>query len=376
MSEDKATEAYIEAGDMLAARTKYDRALTAYTSALAIRPRNHAALQGLVTTHTALGTAEDAAEILEAAVAAAPTDIELRAMLARAYIEAENATGAERATSELVDRDASGYTVFFDVARLHLRQGNITAAVEVLTRIVEPALSAREENVMLELLNGALAVDPEEVGALRLLARIYTWQRDDERLRATLERIVEISEAAELEDQERTALAQLVRLAPDEPQYRARLEELVGAEEAFEMVSEPEQFTPAADEEVPTFESFLLADDALNAETFASNEQRGGAAEFEWNAVTPPAAPPSIPSDTSASFADLNDFADTSATGFDITTPFDHDSAGFQEIDFSSPATETAVTPSPVVAAPPPAGDDGVLVVARSAPRSVARSGT
>ncbi len=366
-AEDKAADVYIEAGDMLAARADYDRSLAAYTSALTIRPGNHAALQGLVTTHTALGTADESAEILEHAITVNPADIELRAMLARAYIEAENAAEAERATTELVSRQASSYPVFFDVARLYLRQGNVKPAVEVLTHIIEPVITAREENVMLELLHETLALDPDETGALRLLARIYTWQRDDERLRTTLERIVEISEAAGLAEQERGALAQLVRLAPGEPRFRRRLEELVGAEEAFEMVTEPEQFTPSADEEVPTFESFLLADDAFGTETFASNAQRDDPTEFEWNAVTPPATSPmvapTLPADSSISFTDINNFADASSTGFDISTSSEHASASFQEVDFSSPAQTpaTMASPLPATAAALPAGDDGVL---------------
>ncbi|HEX8853705.1 MAG TPA: tetratricopeptide repeat protein, partial [Pyrinomonadaceae bacterium] len=84
---EQAADAYTEAGDRLSARGDYERALEAYTNALSLRPQGHVALQGLVTAHTALGTADEAAEVLEQAVSVKPGDLELRVMLVRAYVE-------------------------------------------------------------------------------------------------------------------------------------------------------------------------------------------------------------------------------------------------------------------------------------------------
>ena len=57
----------------------------------------------------ALGTADDAAEVLEKAVGDEPDEADLISMLAGAYIQAENAPGAERATAMLMKQDASNY---------------------------------------------------------------------------------------------------------------------------------------------------------------------------------------------------------------------------------------------------------------------------
>ena len=64
---------------------------------------------------------------------------------------------------------------------------------------------------------------------LRLLARIHWWQRDTEKLRSVLERLAESAEAAGMVEDERYALTQLVRLAPDERRYVDRLETIGGA---------------------------------------------------------------------------------------------------------------------------------------------------
>src|SRR5205085_11520988 len=69
---DLAAEAYTEAGGRQAARKEFEPALEAFTKALAFKPASHAALHGLLAAHTALGTADEAAEVLEHAVKERP----------------------------------------------------------------------------------------------------------------------------------------------------------------------------------------------------------------------------------------------------------------------------------------------------------------
>jgi tetratricopeptide (TPR) repeat protein len=325
---EEAADAYTEAGERLCARGDYERALEAYTNALSLRPQGHAALQGLVTAHTALGTADEAAEVLEQAAAVKPGDLELRAMLVRAYVEAENAAQAERAADELISRDPKNYAVVFDVVRLYLQQNETTRAVGLLERVVEPALSGRNEPALVELLQEALARDPEEMNALQLLGRVYTWQRDDERLRTVLERLADAAEASGNEEVERGALAQLVRLAPHEPRYAERLQARGG--------TLPGQETGAArSDEVPTFESFLLTDDAhVQTPTPTTPVDDLSAADpsaldMGWQSV--PESSDAQIADSSSSFADLNEgFADASAA------PAEPEASGFQEVDFGT----------------------------------------
>ncbi|HVF49929.1 MAG TPA: tetratricopeptide repeat protein [Pyrinomonadaceae bacterium] len=322
---DLAAEAFIEAGDRLLARNEHEKALDAYTKALTWQPHSHAALQGLISTHSALGTADEAAEVLERAAGTRPGDLELRVMLVNAYIEAENAQAAEVAVRQLASHDPSSFSFFFDVARLHLQQGNVNEAVRVLADIIETALSSRQEETLLPLLQEALARDPEQVEALRLLVRLYSWQRDDDNLRIALENLAETTETLGLEDEEREALTQLVRLAPLEFRYRERLEALGGAVETFDEQSSTE-FSGATgnsggggdnNDEIPTFESFMLPDEpfalpAGEASAPASTTpETDAASQFEWNTVEPPA--PAYQADASASFADLNDDLTNSA---------------------------------------------------------------
>ncbi|HEX7955654.1 MAG TPA: tetratricopeptide repeat protein, partial [Pyrinomonadaceae bacterium] len=326
---DLAGEAYAEAGARLAARKEFEPARDAFTRALALRPDSHAALHGMLTAHAALGTPDEAAEVLEQVVAQRPGDLEVRAMLARAYVEAEDAARAEAATHELVGRDPSSFMLLFDVARLYLRAGNTEDATRLLARVADPALAARQEPTLAEILQEVLARNPEQLEAHRLLVRTHASSHDDAKLRAALERLADAAEATGAVEDERRALTRLARLAPDDQAALARLEELGGP--LFE-----EGDAPAPAEDAPTFERFMLGDDAPASQPAPPTAAAGGA-EFEWNSVAEPQAAPAA-EDASASFADLNDLTDggEGAAGASPVPQYEPPQSGFQEFDLSA----------------------------------------
>jgi tetratricopeptide (TPR) repeat protein len=381
---DDAGAAFAEAGTRLHARGDYKGALRAFLLAHDLRPYSHEVLQGLVDANLALGANEEAAGVLEEAVKQAPDDLELHAMLARVYLDAEDAPAADRAAEKLCAADQANYPLLFEVAQLYLQQGDAINAVRALTRAVEPALAKRQEKPLLELLNQALARDPENTEALRLLLRIYTWQRDDERMRIALERLAEAAQAQELYDEERNALEHLVRLVPFDESYAERLSALndllgtdanrpseprmeflppsaappqtLNAERASGAQNESpwqletkvgaaqeqefaQKFAPAS-AGVPAFDS-LFETNSVAAEQFDAPAAAPPAppAEFEWNAVAPP-EPPARSADPSASFADLNaEFADetTAPAAVDFTVTDE------QEVNVTNPLDAEAV---------------------------------
>jgi tetratricopeptide (TPR) repeat protein len=359
----EAAEAFSEAGAQLLSRGSFDRAVEAYTSSLDIRPLNYQALSGYLQAEIALGTPDEAAEILERALQQKPDDVELLSMLAHAYVEAEDIAAAERTVTSLVTVDASHYLRFVDVARLYLSAGQVDDAVRVLSSITEQMLAGREEEKLMELLNEVLARDPEHVEALRLLVRVYAWQRDDEKQHQVLERLAEAAEAAGLEDVERSALQQLAQFAPDR-RYLDRLQFLgqdpaQRTEEAGteDLAPEPE----LKPEEIPSFESFALSDDSASASAMGlpATEQ---VAEFEFNAVTTPSTPTPDPA---ASFADLNsDWNPPGASDsalYTDNTAHEASSGGFQEFafgeetaqaSFESPGEAAAATEAPASSDP------------------------
>jgi tetratricopeptide (TPR) repeat protein len=321
----EAAAAFVQAANRFHQIGVQDKALDAYSKALQLVRDDREALRGMLETHIARGTADEAAEVLERVAEGREDDKELVSMLARAYLEAEDAKGAERATSMLMTQDASNYTQFLPVTRLYLKAGEVDEVIRILSTIIERMLAGREERELLQLVNDVLVRNPDHVSALRMLVRIHWWQRDMDALRSSLERLAESAEASELVDEERYALTQLVRLAPDEQRYLDRLNLLGGLQEDTEDLSaaapEPEQ----AETDVPQFETFEVIDEQEHLAPVAADE-------FETNAALG-----STFSDPTASFADLNEDESLSAVSTD-----------FQEVDFSIVAPDDA----PVAAAP------------------------
>lgn len=294
----EAARAYLEAAKRLFENSQFEKALEAYTKALELSPQSRAALKGLVSAHAAVGTAEDAAELLEKALVDVPGDAELLSLLAQAYLDAEDPAGAERATALLLAEDASNHRRYIEVAQVYLKLGQEADAARILGLIIEPMLAGREESDLLELVNELLARDPEQVASLRLLARIHWWQRDMVKLRAVLERLAESAEASELIEEERYALTQLVRLAPDEPRYLERLDLLGGSlEEHF--VEQAGVIETPAETVAADYESFAIVDESKPA---GAVESPSSTSEFEWNSVAE-----DMPARAEVSFADLNE---------------------------------------------------------------------
>ncbi len=297
-----AAKAFCEGAARMLEKGDLERSLDAYTTALDLLPNDKTVLRGLASVHAALGSSDEAAELLEKAVEENPEDRELLDMLAHAYIEGRDPAGAERVIGTMMSQDASDYRRYIEVTNLYLRMGNATNAARILEIIIEPMLSGREENDLLELVDALLQTEPEQVAGLRLLARIHWWQRDMEKLRSALERLVDSAEAAGLVDEERYALTQLVRLAPDELRFSERLEELGGS---LEEVEEAPQMNVSPSGE-GSYDDFALVGDRFGdlAETDAEPNLEQ-AEEFEWNTVAEPTR-----TDANASFADLNETND------------------------------------------------------------------
>src|ERR1051326_7179497 len=318
----EAAAAFVQAANRLHQTAAHDKALDAYNKALQLFRDDREALRGMLESHVARGTADEAAEVLERVVETNEDDNELVSILARAYLEAEDPKGAEHATSLLMKQDGTNYPQFLPVTRLYLKQGEVDETIRILSTIIERMLAGREERELLEIVNQVLDRNPDHVAALKILVRIHWWQRDMDALRSSLERLAEAAEASELIEEERYALTQLVRLAPDEQRYLERLNLLGGLqEETADDFSAP----PEPESDVPQFETFAVVEDEDELEPAATVTFE----EFETNAA-PAFADPAM------SFADLNE--DEAAGAFST-------SGSFQEVDFNivaTPETEAA----------------------------------
>jgi len=330
----EAAHAYGVAAKSLLERGELEKALEAYSKSYELLPNDRAILRGLLSTHVALGTPEDAAEILEHAVSGNPEDMDLLSMLAESYIQSENVPAAEKTTAQLVEHDNSNYRRYIEVARAYIKAAQPGEAARVLELIIEPMLAGREENDLVEMIDELLQQYPEHVGGLRLLTRVNWWQRDMDKLRSTLERLVESAEHAGLIDDERYALTQLVRLAPDERRFNERLAELGGSLEetddaevmSAQLIAEPSEFD--------VFGAVATVDETPGAEVVAE--------EFVGNSVSEGTI-----HDPHSSFADLNEVEFESSGGGDMPVSSDAPVADSTEFTFNTEIDDSIGTATP-----------------------------
>ena len=290
----EAAACFTEAGQRLLTRTAFDVSLEMFGKALELLPSDQASLKGILAAHSARGTADEAAEVIERVLVNDPDSLELLSMVASAYVTAEDASPAERAVESLVAKESSAYLRYLDVARLYLRADKVEDAVRVAARITEQMLADREAEQLLVLIDELLACDADNVQALRLLVRAHWWQRDMDKLRASLERLAEAAQAAGRDVDERYALTQLTRLIPEQDHHAERLEQLGGAEET------------AAEEELPGFSGSDSPSDGLASTTDQFEFDSGtvsapvGEVEFEFNSANANEARTEPPAETSS----------------------------------------------------------------------------
>lgn len=273
---EKAAEAYAEAGNRLLAKNQLEEAAIIFNKALELRPDDIAALNGATSASIALGLVDEAVERLEKAYEQSPDSNDVLSLLAHSYIEAGDVESAEGAVARLVEREPISYKRHLDVVGLYIRDNRSEDAARVLGFCGEMLISNNQEEELLHWVNEVLARNPEQLIALRLLARVRAWQRNEDELKNALERLAESAQINEAAEEERSALVELATLFPEDERYLSRLREL-GAD------FEPVKPASVHHESVPTFESFQTFSD--DSQPVAYENGYSAAAETSWEAV-------------------------------------------------------------------------------------------
>jgi tetratricopeptide (TPR) repeat protein len=249
---EEAASAYIEAGSRLTARKQYESAVTAFSRALEIRPDDVLALKGFVDSQINLGYPEEAAKTLEGSLSRQPYNREIMYLLIDCYLEMGNTAEAEKTTVKMVEQEPANYPKLLDLVKVYLKKSDLESAVRILSMASEHMLVGGQAEELLRLINEILAKNPEQVTALRLLVRLYSWQRDEAQLKSSFEKLAEAAKLNDAPDDEKYALSQLIMISPQNAYYAQRLHELTALNgEAF---VPPPTLSPSQD--VPTFESF------------------------------------------------------------------------------------------------------------------------
>lgn len=251
---EKAIECFIEAGEKLLSKNEPENALSAFTQAFNLQEDNLTALRGIATAYEAIGLPEEAIALVERALSEQPDNTELLNLLVGIYTQAQNAPEAERVLTKLITREPTAYKKFIDIASIYLRSGALDDAARMMNFAVEQMLLHRQGAEFVAVVNEILARNPEHLQSLSLLVRAYSWDQNEAELKIALERLAEAGHNAGAEEEERTALAQLAAMMPNETQFAERLHEITGG--SGYNTAHTHEYAAVSDEAVPAFETF------------------------------------------------------------------------------------------------------------------------
>lgn len=222
----EALDAYTEAGIRLANKGEHEKAVASLVKAIDLQRDDAKVLEAFVKSKCALGLAGDAAEKLGEILVEFPHSREIRFLLIDCLLEAGNIAEAEKAVIRLVEMEPANYPKFLDLANIYLANEDVVSTARILSMSSEHMLIGGQADEFHMLIQNVLAKDPDQLDALRLLARYCSWQRDEAALRESLIRLARVARAADSVDDERNALLQLTMVMPQETAYADRLREL------------------------------------------------------------------------------------------------------------------------------------------------------
>lgn len=261
---EEAAKSYTEAGLRMASLERHEEALEAFSKAFEFCPNDIALLNGMVKSQIAQGLSDEAAKTLENLIAEQPSNKDLSYLLIDCYLDLERPLDAERIIHQLVEREPAEYPKLLELLDIYFKLNDTESATRVLLITSEQLLVSGRSDEFLNWLNEILIRDPENIEALRLLVRFYSWQRDERELRAALERLAESARLNESVDDERYALTQLVMMLPAEVVYAKRLQEINSEHGFIEVESIVNVNQEAAADSIgaeQSFESFAIVPD-------------------------------------------------------------------------------------------------------------------
>lgn len=223
---DEALDAYTEAGVRLANKGDHQNAIASFAKAIDIKKDDPDVLSEFVKSEFALGKADKAAEKLGEILNDFPHSREIRFLLIDCLIEANDIAEAEKAVIKLVEMEPANYPKFLQLAHIYLEADDVDSATRILSMSSEHMLVGGQADEFSQLLTDVLARSPDQLDALRLMARYCSWQRDEDALRQSLIKLARVSKDVDAVDDERNALLQLTMIMPQEVAYADRLREI------------------------------------------------------------------------------------------------------------------------------------------------------
>jgi tetratricopeptide (TPR) repeat protein len=228
----EATEAFCEAARRFRKHGKIAESLAIIERSMELDTENVGCIREFAEIKLELRRGDEAVARLLELQEKFPFNIEIRSILVDCYVKLEDLGSAEEVLTKLVEQDPSNYPKLLELSRLYLDNGDLLSSVRLLLMSSEHLFISGKPGELIDVVESVLEDDPDQVDALRLLVQYRTWQKDEA---GYIEALVKLAKAARNTnnfDDERSALSQLLMVAPHESEYRDRLSE-INAEHGF-----------------------------------------------------------------------------------------------------------------------------------------------
>jgi tetratricopeptide (TPR) repeat protein len=223
---DEAAEAYCEAATRFSRAGDHNSSVDSLVKALTINPTNVNSLNTFVRELNQLGRGDEAVEKLEDMLQTNPRNRDVARLLIDCHIACGRPDDAERVLIKLVEYEPANYEKFLELVKMYLDRREASAAARALTMCSEHMIMGGQSEQLNDHLQSILELAPNEIAAMRMLIRYYSWKKDKDALQEALVRMASVAKDQASVDDERYALSQLTVIVPHQTEFSDRLDVL------------------------------------------------------------------------------------------------------------------------------------------------------
>jgi tetratricopeptide (TPR) repeat protein len=220
----EALKEYDRVGRMLLKRGMLDEAVQVFRKALKIDPKNTELVESLVTALVEAKDFENAKQIVDAALESNRDSPKLLSMLGRIQLGRGDAVGARVTLEKALAADPNEPSVRESLADLYLKHNEADRALEMMTPLVERAMSRGERHGAIDMLSRILRIDPSNAPTLERLVAVYTRLNEETNIVSAMNSLAEAHIARGRFEEASKVLEKLIQREPQNSQHRTKLQ--------------------------------------------------------------------------------------------------------------------------------------------------------
>src|ERR1051325_1326079 len=279
-------------GKLLLKRGMLDEAVQVFRKALKIEPRNTDLVDSLVTALVEAKDYENARQLIDTALELNAGNPRLLAMQGKVQLARGDAGGARATLERALQADPNEPSVREALADLYLKQGDADHALEMLTPIIERALSRGERGAAVETLNRILRVDSGNAATLERMVAVYTRLNEETNILAAMNSLAEAHIGKGRYEDASKVLEKLIQREPQNSQHRTKLQfvrsQMGGVDTLPQRGRAPLPEIPSLEIEEPAPSFDFSSEPVLELDA-------SPALEIDFSLDTPPLPPPAAP---------------------------------------------------------------------------------